>query len=509
MEVGLLQHQLKLLLGKVEVDHGQRDGVKGQIPRRIPRVLPLVRHRDDVFAHHVEPVAVAHGAVSGERVDPVLAEPSIDVKAVELLAPQHARERLTHDETLIVCHARRRDRRVERIGLSDARGKDLVEIRSQAVRPWNVRHAGETQPQNRRLLRANGHAIASRHLRACACRIHRFANTADHEAMNGIFYIGRAIRYPSQALEVRLVLGEQQLGIAFARQYELPQIGVDDAYRRDPGDSLEQRLLPPIRPRPRVAEPERGEHVERPLAIAPVVQGDAHQDVMRGRLCVLDERVEVAIALEDARVDELVLHVALAASAVLAHEIVVGIGLLRILVEVLHVGVGGRAVEVVVVLLDVLAVVALAIGEAEETLLDDRVAPVPQRQRKAQPLLVVGDAGQAVLAPAVDARSGLIMAEVLPGITGSAVVLAHRTPLTLREVGPPGLPGHAALALLGQSLVFCCDVRLVWHGVTLCLRCARLAAVRPPTVEISAPIDRQTGVKGDAYASRERGLRAA
>ena len=49
----------------------------------------------------------------------------------------------------------------------------------------------------------------------------------------------------------------------------------------------------------------------------------------------------------------------------------------------------GRAVDVEVVLLHVLAVVALAVGEPEQPLLQDRVALVPQRQREAQPLLVV------------------------------------------------------------------------------------------------------------------------
>ena len=91
-------------------------------------------------------------------------------------------------------------------------------------------------------------------------------------------------------------------------------------------------------------------------------------------------------------------------------EVGVGERRLRILVEVLHVRVGRRAVEVEVVLLDVLAVIALAVGQAEQPLLEDRVLAVPQGQREAEPLLVVGDAGQAVLAPAIGARAGLVVA---------------------------------------------------------------------------------------------------
>jgi len=58
--------------------------------------------------------------------------------------------------------------------------------------------------------------------------------------------------------------------------------------------------------------------------------------------------------------------------------------------------VGRRRVEVEVVLLDVLAVVALAVGEAEEALLEDGILSVPEGQGKAQPLLVVGIPRQAV-----------------------------------------------------------------------------------------------------------------
>ncbi len=45
--------------------------------------------------------------------------------------------------------------------------------------------------------------------------------------------------------------------------------------------------------------------------------------------------------------------------------------------------------------------VRLAVGEPEQALLQDGVAFVPQREGKAQPLLIVGDSPQPVLAPPV------------------------------------------------------------------------------------------------------------
>src|SRR5262249_3497582 len=102
---------------------------------------------------------------------------------------------------------------------------------------------------------------------------------------------------------------------------------------------------------------------------------------------------------------------------------------------------GGRAVEVEVVLLDVLAVVAFAVGQSKEAFLEDGILAVPQGEREAEPLLVIRDAGQAVLAPAIGPRAGLIVAEVIPGIATFAVVLAHRAPLPFAEVRSPLLPG--------------------------------------------------------------------
>ena len=111
---------------------------------------------------------------------------------------------------------------------------------------------------------------------------------------------------------------------------------------------------------------------------------------------------------------------------------------------------GRRAVEVEVVLLHILAVVPLAVGQSEEPLLEDRIFPVPQGQREAEALLVVGDAGQPVFAPAVGARAGLIVGEEAPGIAVLAVVLADRSPLALAEVGAPFLPVDLAAHELHQ-----------------------------------------------------------
>src|SRR5688500_20167930 len=57
-------------------------------------------------------------------------------------------------------------------------------------------------------------------------------------------------------------------------------------------------------------------------------------------------------------------------------------GGLRVLVEHPHPAVARRAVELIVELLDVLAVVSFGIGQPEQPLLQDRVVLVPQRSEE-------------------------------------------------------------------------------------------------------------------------------
>ena len=53
VHVPLAQQQHELLLGEVGVDEGERDAVEREVPRGVPGVLPLVRHRDDVGVEEV------------------------------------------------------------------------------------------------------------------------------------------------------------------------------------------------------------------------------------------------------------------------------------------------------------------------------------------------------------------------------------------------------------------------------------------------------------------------
>ena len=59
VHVPLARQLRQLQLGELGIDQRQRDAVEGEVPRGVPRVLPLVRHRDDVRVVEVLPAVVA------------------------------------------------------------------------------------------------------------------------------------------------------------------------------------------------------------------------------------------------------------------------------------------------------------------------------------------------------------------------------------------------------------------------------------------------------------------
>ena len=104
----------------------------------------------------------------------------------------------------------------------------------------------------------------------------------------------------------------------------------------------------------------------------------------------------------------------------------------------------GVTVKVEIVFLDVLAMVAFAVREPEQAFLQDRVAPVPKSECETENLVVIAKTREAVLAPAVGARAGLIVGEIVPGIARRTVIFPNRAPLAFGQIRAPLLPGCGA-----------------------------------------------------------------
>ena len=187
---------------------------------------------------------------------------------------------------------------------------------------------------------------------------------------------------------------------------------------------------------------------------AAIAHADLDQDVGWRLLGVFHEDVEVAILVEHASINQLVLRFGATAPPVRLDQITIGKFILRIFVEHLHVRVGRRTVDVEVVLLHIFAVVPLAVGQAKHALLEYGILAVPQRKGKTQTLLVVAEAGDAILAPVIGARARLIVGKVAPSVAVLAVVLPYGSPLALAKVGPPQLPQVPGVPALLKARLF-------------------------------------------------------
>src|ERR1700726_1381888 len=97
-------------------------------------------------------------------------------------------------------------------------------------------------------------------------------------------------------------------------------------------------------------------------------------------------------------------------------------------------------VEKEVVFLHIFPVIALRVRQSEEPFLQDGVGFVPQGQGKTELLLIVVGAQQAVFAPPVRVRAGLIMREEIPGSPARRISLADGPPSPFAEVGSPAVP---------------------------------------------------------------------
>ena len=227
-------------------------------------------------------------------------------------------------------------------------------------------------------------------------------------------------------------------------------------------------------PRPGVAKPQLRQDVDRRFLGPAIVNADAHEHVLGAGLRVFDEDVEVAVVIEDARVEQFELRLVPAAAAILLQELSVREFPLRILVKHPQTGVRGRRVEIVINLLHILAMITLGVGEAEQSLFEDRVVPVPQCERQAQALAAIADPANPVLAPMIGAAAGMVVREVIPRVATGGIIFAHRAPLALGEIRPPEFPVSPCRCILGQALGFGVDRFEVFHrGIkaTRCLLC--------------------------------------
>ena len=452
MLVTLAEKADQLVLGEVGIDERVGDHLEGGVPDGEPGKLPAVGHGQDVAGMEVGPVVVRMVAVGGGRgLVGVAGHPAGHVVEIELLAPDEARGGLSH-------HVPRLGRelageaRVEGVCLRDPLREHPVEAGAEGLLGC-CRGVGP-EPQRDHGLPAGGEVerVDGGGLGAGAGRVDGGPVATHEPVVKGVLHVGLAVGRAEEPRRVGLVVGEDPLASVPGVEAEAAERGVLGDHAA--GGGGDPRLAPgrllARAPRPGVAKPEGRQEPEPGRLGAGVGGRDPDADVGRGGLGVFHLHVEEPVVGEHARVEQFVFTVGVAAAGVAGHQLGIGEGPLRIAVERREVAGRGRGVEVVVQLLDVLAMVALRVREAEEPLLENFVAAIPEGQREGEAALVVGDPEQPVLAPAIGPGPGLVVRKRPPDVAIGGVVLAHRAPLPLRQVRPPELPGTRLTARLGE-----------------------------------------------------------
>ena len=87
VHIPVARQQQQLVLGEARIDQCQGDGVKREVPGRIPWVFPLVRHYDDVGIVQMQPVGIASvpPRCGRRRQQRIAVQPFGNVDVVELL----------------------------------------------------------------------------------------------------------------------------------------------------------------------------------------------------------------------------------------------------------------------------------------------------------------------------------------------------------------------------------------------------------------------------------------
>src|SRR6185312_8822905 len=351
--VPFAQQQNKLLLGEFGIDLREGEHMESEVPRCVPWELPGVRHRDDVAVVELQPVAVAAvpAGVRRLRKGRIAFEPFEHAEMIKLLRPQQARAGLFGD-----AHAGRRVGvdLVKLVGLCNPLLEDRVEVDragfrggSQAKAKFDSAAGGDLAP------------VVCGGFGAFARGIHRTGLAMDDEAVESVFYPRRSVGRLIEALEIGFVAGEKKLvrfgdGFECAASERFMRAGQAHIFR------LPDRWFRPVAftgssPGPRITKPDGRKNVKGPRLRSTVIDTDADQNVVRRGFRILNRDVEVAALVEDAGVEKFVLAIVLRAPAVFLNELFVGEGLLRVLVESLHVRVSRGVFEEEVVLFDVFA----------------------------------------------------------------------------------------------------------------------------------------------------------
>ena len=130
VHVPFAQEKIELLFGEMRIDLREWDHVEREVPRRKPRILPLIWHRDDVAIEKVRPFFVPAVESLGRRwrLRRITRQPFANHVVVELFAPKQTGITLTRDLFRLLVRFCRRDRIVKFVRFLNAFREDGIKV---------------------------------------------------------------------------------------------------------------------------------------------------------------------------------------------------------------------------------------------------------------------------------------------------------------------------------------------------------------------------------------------
>ncbi len=325
MHVPFPQQQDQLRLRVIRIDNRQRYAVKRQAPCRVPRILPLVRHRNNVVDVQVLPLFVSPvpPIFRGLRPRRISLQPGAHVEVIKLLGPQHPRVRLPHHQPRVLRQPLREPRIVEFVCLFPPFRKHLVIARSKIVCPRHSRcafpssgryararpglarihpaqwiHIRQSHFQCRGFARLELQYVVRPQLRSSHPRIYRRFVCMNDVFVKRILHVRGAVAQIERFQRVRLVLREQKFRLPGAQQPSLsilPMLQLR-AHRSGRVWRLSHRGTPQIlAPTPRIPEPQRWQQVQSCRFRPAIACRDPHQNVVHIAFRVFDLHVKISV----------------------------------------------------------------------------------------------------------------------------------------------------------------------------------------------------------------------
>src|SRR5262249_15375399 len=119
--------EIELRLGESRIDERERDAMESEVPGRVPRVLPGIRHRHHAFVVKVAPSGIASlfSLFRWWRKCRIAFQPLVNDVVIKLLRPKHPSERLALNRTFFSAQFSRTKLKIKLVCL----GATLIEER--------------------------------------------------------------------------------------------------------------------------------------------------------------------------------------------------------------------------------------------------------------------------------------------------------------------------------------------------------------------------------------------